>query len=213
MASRIDGRETRVFVVALAPAMRAGLRALLDGPGLQVVGEASSLSEREPGEVDVIVAGDEEVLATAGDGVAADGSRALVLLAEDDRLVPALRRLPWRGWGIVSREAPAAELQAAVVAAAQGLIVLPGSLAGRLLARGAAAGPAGAAPGEEPLTPREREVLELLSQGLSNKEIARRLQISEHTAKFHVSAIYGKLGVQSRAEAVALGLRRGLVTL
>jgi len=63
----------------------------------------------------------------------------------------------------------------------------------------------------EPLTPREREVLVLLSLGLSNREIAERLGISPHTAKFHVSSIFGKLGAGSRAEAVSQGIRDGLI--
>ena len=66
---------------------------------------------------------------------------------------------------------------------------------------------------DEPLTTRELEVLELLSQGLPNKQIARRLQISEHTVKFHVSSIYAKLGASSRTEAVGRGARAGLITL
>lgn len=66
---------------------------------------------------------------------------------------------------------------------------------------------------EEALTAREREVLELLSRGLPNKLIARRLQISEHTVKFHVSSIYAKLGATSRTDAVSRGVRRGLITI
>jgi two-component system, NarL family, response regulator YdfI len=65
----------------------------------------------------------------------------------------------------------------------------------------------------EHLTPREIEVLQLLSEGLGNKEIASRLNISEHTAKFHVASIMGKLGATSRTEAVTLGIRRGLVMI
>jgi DNA-binding NarL/FixJ family response regulator len=65
----------------------------------------------------------------------------------------------------------------------------------------------------EPLTRREREVLQMLAAGLANKEIAARLNISDHTAKFHVAAILGKLGAATRTEAVALGIRRGLVLL
>jgi len=63
----------------------------------------------------------------------------------------------------------------------------------------------------EPLTPREIEVLEIVSEGLSNKQIAARLNISEHTAKFHVNSILGKLAAGTRAEAVTRGLRRGLL--
>ena len=65
----------------------------------------------------------------------------------------------------------------------------------------------------EALTPREREVLALLAEGLSNKAIADRLAISEHTAKFHVNAVLAKLGVQRRTEAVVRAARMGLVTL
>jgi two-component system, NarL family, response regulator YdfI len=65
----------------------------------------------------------------------------------------------------------------------------------------------------EPLTPREIEVLQLLSQGLGNKEIASRLNISEHTAKFHVASIMSKLGAATRTEAVTLGIRHGLVMI
>jgi DNA-binding NarL/FixJ family response regulator len=63
------------------------------------------------------------------------------------------------------------------------------------------------------LTGREQEVLQLLSQGLSNKLIARQLQISEHTVKFHVSALYTKLEASSRTEAISRGARLGLITL
>jgi DNA-binding NarL/FixJ family response regulator len=68
-------------------------------------------------------------------------------------------------------------------------------------------------PGGEPLTPREREVLQLLAQGLQNKEIAAELVISERTAKFHVSAILSKLHAGNRTEAVAIAVQRGLVIL
>jgi len=65
----------------------------------------------------------------------------------------------------------------------------------------------------EQLTEREREVLRLISDGLGNREIAQRLKISGHTAKFHVSSILSKLGAASRAEAVSHGIRRGLITI
>ena len=65
----------------------------------------------------------------------------------------------------------------------------------------------------ESLTTREQDVLEHIAAGLSNRQIASALGISEHTVKFHVSALLGKLGVSSRAAAVRHGLRRGLVTL
>ena len=87
---------------------------------------------------------------------------------------------------------------------------------GRSRPRGRApdhAGSLSARPGDDPLTPREREVLHLLAAGLGNKEIAGRLAISDHTAKFHVSQILAKLNAASRAEAVSIAMRRGLVPL
>ncbi|MEM7531860.1 MAG: response regulator transcription factor, partial [Chloroflexota bacterium] len=65
----------------------------------------------------------------------------------------------------------------------------------------------------EPLTPREQEVLEGLADGLTNKQIARELAISEHTVKFHINSIFGKLGAQSRTEAVVLATRAGILML
>lgn len=65
----------------------------------------------------------------------------------------------------------------------------------------------------EPLTPREHEALVLLADGLRNREIATRLGISEHTVKFHLAAIFGKLGASSRTEVVRKALRLGLIDL
>jgi len=98
---------------------------------------------------------------------------------------------------------------AAVRTLAAGLLALNESFV-PLLLRDSPASPEELA---EPLTPREREVLQLLSQGLPNKQIAQRLAISEHTVKFHVNAIFGKLGVQSRSEAIVHAVRMGLVVL
>jgi DNA-binding NarL/FixJ family response regulator len=146
--------------------------------------------------VDVVVLDDEAV------HLGEVAAPAVVVLADDGaRWLPALRRLRVRGWAVVPRDAPAAELRAAVAAAAHGFAAVPAALTPR---------PAGE---PEPLTSRERQVLELLGQGFSNRRIARRLAISEHTAKFHVASVLAKLGVASRTEAVSLGLRRGLITL
>ena len=68
-------------------------------------------------------------------------------------------------------------------------------------------------PEVDALTPREREVLEMLASGLSNKEIAWRMKISEHTVKFHVASIFAKLDVSTRTEAVMQGIRKGLVMM
>jgi DNA-binding NarL/FixJ family response regulator len=107
------------------------------------------------------------------------------------------------------RDADGESLAAALRAAVQGLVVLDESFVAALL-RDA---PPPAPDLVESLTPREIEVLQLLSQGLPNKGIAQRLGISDHTVKFHVNAILGKLGVQSRGEAIVQAIRLGLVTL
>jgi len=201
---------TRVFVAAPTRALRLALRALLDGPGIEVVGDGPTPGAAPAG-TDVVVTGDEELLSTAGPPT--QGPRAVVAVADDDRPVRTLRGLPLRGWAVVPREASADELRAAVTAAAQGFGVVPAALAARLFpARVAEAGVGLDEPGE-PLTAREREVLELLAQGLSNRRLAERLGISEHTAKFHVASVCGKLGASSRTEAVSRGVRRGLITL
>jgi DNA-binding NarL/FixJ family response regulator len=90
--------------------------------------------------------------------------------------------------------------------------VLPAPLAEQLLGqRGPVTVPA--LDQADPLTAREREVLQLVSQGLSNKLIARELQVSEHTVKFHISSIFAKLGAASRTDAISRGARQGLITL
>ena len=102
------------------------------------------------------------------------------------------------------------------MAAAQGLVVLPLHLLDQILGHRRSVLletlEVGLDALEDPLTAREQEVLELLSQGQSNKMIARRLNISEHTVKFHISSLYTKLGTSNRAEAVSRGARLGLIT-
>jgi DNA-binding NarL/FixJ family response regulator len=205
----------RVFVVAATPTMRAGLRSMLEAAeqgGVRVVGEASTNAAPEAfagdSEADVFLVADDEAFEAAALAVTDEATQSLVLLSEDDGAATRLRALPLRGWGVLPPDAPPEELGAAVFAAAQGLTVLPRQLAERLLH-----GPTTVEELSEPLTTREREVLELLGHGLSNRLIARELHISEHTVKFHISSLYSKLGVGNRAEAVSQGARRGLISL
>jgi two-component system, NarL family, response regulator YdfI len=132
--------------------------------------------------------------------------------------------------GVLPRNVTRAELTAAIEAVAAGLFVfhpadadLFPALRPRETEADAGSGPS-PSPGfsmvpplndqlVEPLTRREIEVLQLLAAGLGNKEIAARLHISEHTAKFHVASILSKLGAATRTEAVTLGIRRGLVMI
>jgi NarL family two-component system response regulator YdfI len=104
-----------------------------------------------------------------------------------------------------------ARLIAAIKAVAAGLIVLDEDVAHiPSMSEGKAANELERI---DALTPRETELLQMLAEGLPNKEIAKALGISEHTVKFHLSSIFGKLGAMSRTEAVAIGIRRGLVML
>jgi DNA-binding NarL/FixJ family response regulator len=204
---------TRAFVVAPAPVTRAGLRSMLanaEGTDVRVVGEASSPTDSsELSEADVVLLANEELLEEASFAVAEDGTQALVLISEEDHAVSRLRSMQLRGWGVVPPDAPPEELAAAIAAAGQGLIVLPKAVTERLLHEPAAS----AEELSETLTAREREVLDLLGHGLSNKLIGRELHISEHTVKFHISSLYAKLGVNNRAEAVSRGARYGLISL
>ena len=122
--------------------------------------------------------------------------------------------------GILPHNASANELIQTVKAAAQNLTVLSTEFTETLLSFGAADAPDLIGEikfdgGEliENLTTREREVLELLVEGESNKRIAHLLNISEHTVKFHVASIFGKLGANTRTEAVTQAIRRGLILL
>ncbi|HEY6968543.1 MAG TPA: response regulator transcription factor [Candidatus Angelobacter sp.] len=112
---------------------------------------------------------------------------------------------------ILSREVTSEELQLAVQAVEAGLVLLHPSSARTLPIQNLPIDLD--SPSAEPLTPREREVLRLASDGLGNKEIAVRLNISEHTVKFHVSSILGKLGAATRAEAVSQGIRKGMLII
>jgi DNA-binding NarL/FixJ family response regulator len=202
----------RVFITAPSPALRSGLRALIESAGVQVVGESAAPPDPTDGGLDVLLVAGEDLPAAVWRMLAQPGGPAVVMVSDSPRALDRLSRLPLRGWGWVPMEAGGGELRAALAAAAEGLAVVPPGAIGRAFPPGDS-DQDGASLTEEPLTVREREVLELLALGLANKAIARRLGISEHTVKFHVASVCGKLGASSRTEAVSLGIRRGLITL
>lgn len=131
----------------------------------------------------------------------------VVLLADDLSRAELRRELHSGVRAVLPRDATDVELAAAIEAVAAGLTVLSPEDMDVLLP------PAAEPVGSEPLTPRESEVLALLSQGAANRKIAQRLGISEHTVKFHVSSVLAKLGAGSRTEAVARGMREGLIVI
>lgn len=112
--------------------------------------------------------------------------------------------------GILSREVTADDLELAILAAEAGMVLMHPASVQQLRYDNSVPIENLAA---EQLTLREQEILRLLSDGLGNKEIAGRLGISDHTVKFHVSSILGKLGAASRTEAVSQGIKRGLIPI
>lgn len=197
----------RLLLVAEDAITRAGLRALAEGTGLSVTGELTP-DEVQPSHLEAVDA----VAWDAGAGGTLDTLRGV------SARVPVLA-LPWSAEqarealaagarGVLSRERLEEQLLPSVQAVVLGLLVLDESFGDALLRPQAATDAL-----VEPLTPRETEVLQLLAEGLTNRRIGERLGISEHTAKFHVNAILGKLGAQSRGEAIAQAARLGLLVL
>jgi DNA-binding NarL/FixJ family response regulator len=206
----------RVLVVASSPVIRAGLESLLARAGDYSVLGAARLPSLPPSESpnapDVIVlALDPDRDAGPAAELAADQTASappLVVIGDEPITDWGTRALKLGARAVLSHAAGPAELVAAIEAAAAGLVALPPELVGSA-ARAARA----AEPGPPPLTAREVEILGLLAAGLANKTIAGRLGISEHTVKSHVAALFGKLGVSTRAEAVAVAVRQGVLML
>ena len=188
-----------VLIAAPSAIIRAGLESLVrSSPALELVSSAP----------DVVLADLEfpqedgpppELLATA----------AVVLLVSNPPGPWTIEALRSGVRAVLPRDVSAPELIAAIEAAAAGLTVLhPSDLQALLPAPRAISADAG-----EALTPRELEVFAMLAEGAGNKAIAWKLAISEHTVKFHVASIMGKLNATSRTEAVSIGIRRGLIML
>jgi DNA-binding NarL/FixJ family response regulator len=198
----------RVLVVADDPLARAGLAALLAGRSdVALAGEVRA--DEAPRAAAALSAGAVVWdLGAAGAAPAALGevpTAPVVAVAADEAQAAEALRAGARA--VLFRGASADALAAAAVAAAHGLAALDAELARDWLR------PPEPAAAAEGLTARERDVLALLAEGLGNRAIAARLGISEHTAKFHVNAILGKLGAESRAAAIVKAARLGLVVL
>ena len=203
-----DVPPLRLLVVGEDALARAGLRALAESAGLHVAADVPPAALEDLAE--------EEAHAAAWDVGARgafDGLRALAahlpvvaVLWSDEQAGEALAA---GARVVLLRDRIEDRLLPAVNAAVAGLVALDVGLAEAVLRPRPAVAPVLA----EPLTPREGEVLQLLAEGLTNRRIGERLGISEHTAKFHVNAILGKLGASSRSEAVAQATRLGLVLL
>jgi DNA-binding NarL/FixJ family response regulator len=195
----------QVAILAPALALRVGLREVFRGlDNIEVVADSSTLDELP--EVDVLVLTSPDYLSDLD-----EDAPAVLLLTDDQNDASQLTDLPV--WGVLSLDASAEELSAAVHALGEGLWAGSPALLQSLLERQPAFMIEDGDPIIDPLTPREREVLQLAAEGLANKQIALSLEISEHTVKFHLSWLYTKLGVTSRTEAIRAGARRGWVVL
>ncbi|ARV61671.1 helix-turn-helix transcriptional regulator [Nostocales cyanobacterium HT-58-2] len=214
----------RVFVVAASPVVRAGLSAVVTTSSkLTVVGDASDLDaftrEFEQLQPDVVlldVSGSfQELVWEKLLAIQQQDPYIIIVLADglDSLDFEAALRAGVRG--ILPSTSTELEIVAAVEAiAVGGLVVLHSDTIESLLPlKGSSVPDKDKANPVQALTLREIEVLEMLGSGLSNKAIAKRLNISDHTVKFHVSSIFQKLGVSTRTEAVTVGVRLGLIML
>jgi len=206
----------RVLVVDDHPIVRQGLCTYLSSrPGLAVVGEASDgdevVAEALRLSPDVVLL--DLVMPRAGgiDAIrrlraAPEPPRVIVLtsFSGDDRVVDAVRA---GAAGYLLKDVPPAELDAAIRVVHQGGVLLDPSVVGSVMAEVARAEPL---PGVDELTARERQVLSLLAQGHSNRELAAELYVSEKTVKTHVSSILSKLRVTDRTQAALFAVRHGL---
>ena len=198
--SRLDAPlRPSAVVVAKDPLVRSGLVAVLSVyPGL-VLKEALAVT-------DASVSADVVVWDVSDAPPPSSITPVLALVNEAHEARRALRS---GARGALSRAAPAHAIAPAALAVAAGHWVIDDAFAAALL--GEPEAPRPSVP--TLLSPREREVLELLSEGLSNRDIAERLGVSRHTSKFHVNAILDKLGAATRTEAVVLAARSGLLSL
>ncbi len=222
-------KPLRVLICAASSFVRAGVERLLEPRGsMQVVGAINSTGTLPP----AIAESDPDLVLLHLDGQSPEMRWGelialhvpIVLLTDDADLGIAAAALGAGVHAILLGDASGVELDAAAHSAVAGLIALSADLAD-LVRQGLTAqfeeeaDPSAGEPTSmqdgfhETLTLRERQVLEMMMEGLSNKEIAAQLNISAHTVKFHVSSILGKLGASSRTEAIAIGLRRGLITI
>lgn len=208
----------RVLVRASSPIAKAGLESLLRGnPSLRLAADSSPEAGGNGAESpsDVLLA----EAATLADPAArkamewAVAGGPVVLLVRDPAAEAVSEALRAGVKAVLPSGLTGAEIVAAIEAAAAGLVVLDDAGIETLLRAPRTVSNRGAEILVEGLTPRELEVLQLLAAGLGNKEIASRLEISDHTIKFHVASIMGKLGAASRTEAVTLGIRHGLIMI
>lgn len=205
-----------VLVIAGYPAVRAGLTALLaQEPDFSVVSVSPEQwsARRTALELPDVILIDAQSLGPEIIAAIEDTYQDIpfVFIGGDPAVDgPGLGPVPV---AYLTQEVESATLALAIRGVAAGLIVIEPALIGAATLRGQSRISPEATIAGEPLTARERQVLELVAAGLPNKTIARQLGISEHTVKFHVGSVLAKLGASSRTEAVMIATRRGLLPI
>ena len=222
MLCAYNGHMLRILIASPYPAMRAGLHALLE----QANADAGRAAMTVVGEVDSVETCLEWTRATQPQVVLFDlaldpddelsglwrlrtqaPTAAVLALYESNGDARTLAALQAGARGCLPKTATGAELLEAAQGVVEGETILPPAATAALLEQLRGEGPT------ETLSPRDGEVLRHVAAGLTNKAIALKLGISEHTVKFHLGSAMGKLGAASRAEAVAIAIRRGLISV
>lgn len=209
--------ELRVLIVSASPLTRAGMQVLLEGErGLRVAGTtepagaAVLAAQVQP---DVVLldagAGEMEDLEAIGRLTAAQPGMPVVALAEST--AAAEQALALGTASLLPASADGPTVSAALLAAAHGLVSILRADLVDILPAEERVDPGPAEPPAESLTPRELEVLQWMARGLTNRQIAMKLRISEHTVKFHAGTVLGKLSARSRTEAVARAIALGWI--
>jgi NarL family two-component system response regulator YdfI len=213
--SKRGGGAIRVAVAATSAVRRVGLESIvrnhLDFQLAGSFGSAASLFSFSHGtELDVIVI-DSDSIPDLFHEPMSDAAIVVLTAVSDARSISRLLRNRVRA--ILSRESDPDDVISAIYAAQDGLVLLSAPAAESLAAVYDDRALEVETGSSEQITSRETDVLRMLAEGLVNKDIATRLGISEHTVKFHISSILDKLGASTRTEAVALGIRRGLIPI
>jgi NarL family two-component system response regulator YdfI len=211
----------RVLIVASSSISRSGLETLLRASSsLQIVGLisdfgqlAEKVEELQPDVVVAEITGQDTTFPEEIPKLSEEAPAAIVLLVDDANSERDLDAFRNGARAVLPRNMSPDGIIAAVEAVGAGLAVLLPEGLDSLLREGSVSHRSVSPPLVEALTPREIEVLGMMVEGWGNKEISARLGISEHTVKFHVASIMGKLNASSRTEAVTSGIRHGLIML
>jgi DNA-binding NarL/FixJ family response regulator len=213
MSKRNGGGMIRVVVAATSAVRRAGLEAIVRSqPDFQLAASTATIARMAAhaaeSDADVVLA-DADTIADLQQPLTA----AVVLLTDAAEARATSRLLKAGVRAILPRESGADDIVAAIYAAYSGQVLLSAEAAENLAAVFGDSEPDSDDALMEEITPREIEVLRMLAEGLVNKDIASRMNISDHTVKFHISSILEKLGAATRTEAVTIGIRRGLIPI